>query len=172
MAGTHGTSGKDVGQRHLGNFETELEAAEAVFFWIIGITPNPPTPHRVKPDRAKRGEAEMQPKKKRSKPDQGARTKIPSAASHNISQLTPPASQVARTCARASHSPPRLPRLAGGRCSRPASRLARPQPPALSAISCGLLWRTSRRSGSSRASREGADGRRDAGSWCRIISEK
>ena len=44
MAGTHGTSGKDVGQRHLGNFETELEAAEAVFFWIIGITTNPPTP--------------------------------------------------------------------------------------------------------------------------------
>ena len=42
------TSGADIGQRNLGSFSSAEEAAKAVFYWIVGITPTPPTPSRMK----------------------------------------------------------------------------------------------------------------------------
>ena len=52
------TSGKLCGQRGLGSFSTAVAAATAVFKWIVGIIPTPPTPGRMK-DRAKRGDGPL-----------------------------------------------------------------------------------------------------------------
>ena len=42
------TSGAGIGQRALGSFTSAEEAAKHVYYWIVGITPTPPTPSRMK----------------------------------------------------------------------------------------------------------------------------
>ena len=42
------TSGAGIGQRSLGYFSSAEQAAKAVFHWVVGITPTPPTPSRIK----------------------------------------------------------------------------------------------------------------------------
>ena len=42
------TSGAGIGQRSLGSFSSAEEAAKQVFYWMVGITPTPPTPSRMK----------------------------------------------------------------------------------------------------------------------------
>ena len=141
------TSGKASGQRDLGSFPTQKEAIEAAFYWIIGLTPTPPTPSRLKPGRAKRGEAELRPiKKNRCNYGQGELAKTPSIASHNLSHHTPSVSQAVPTCARASTSP----RPSGCCCRQLSARVARHSPPTSPRRRLGPQWRRLPRSSSMR----------------------
>ena len=141
------TSGKGCGQRDLGCFPTEKEAVQAAFNWIVGLTPTPPTPSRLKPGRAKRGEAELRPiKKNRCNYGQGELAKTPSIASHNLSHHTPFVSQAVPTCARASTSP----RPSGCCCRQLSARVARHSPPTSPRRRLGPQWRRLPRSSSMR----------------------
>jgi hypothetical protein len=53
------TSGKPCGQRSLGQFASEEEAATQVIYWIFGVVPTPPTPNK----RNARGEGKRKPQK-------------------------------------------------------------------------------------------------------------